>query len=130
RPGRRGEEPAYEAWGVVERERLPALLRDGLARLVTDDARQGNVTRALDTARRGLALDPLDEAMHRELMRLYVAAGQPVAALRQYQVCVDALQRELSVEPAAETRALYRTLLAQRQTGGREEWIPTLTSDT
>src|SRR5207247_10869265 len=124
------DERAFEDWVIGHRERLRALMRDGLARLVAHDARDGNVPRALETARRGLALDPLDEAMHRELMRLHAAAGHPVAALRQYQVCVDALQRELGVEPAPETRALYRKLLAERQTGGREESMTTLTSDT
>lgn len=123
------DEPAFEDWLIGHRERLRALMRDGLARLVEQDALDGNVPRALKAASRGLALDPLDESMHRAMMRVHAAAGHPGAALRQYQICVDALQRELGVEPAAETRALYRKLLAQRQTGGREESIPTLTSD-
>ncbi|MBM4440090.1 MAG: AAA family ATPase [Candidatus Rokubacteria bacterium] len=123
------DEPPYEEWLVGHRERLRGLMRDGLARLVAHDARTGNLTRALETARRGLALDPLDEATHREVMRLHAATGHPVAALRQYQVCLDALQRELGVEPDAETRALYRQLVEQRRAGGREESPPTLGSD-
>src|SRR5262249_36890515 len=36
------------------------------------------------------------------------------AALRQYQTCVNVLQRELGVEPEAETKRLYREILLQR----------------
>ena len=115
------DEPPYEEWLVAHRERLRALMRDGLTRLIAHDARSGNHARALDTARRGLALDPLDEAMHREVMRLHVGAGQPLAALRQYQVCLDALQRELGIEPDAKRRALYRSVIEERRGGGREE---------
>jgi hypothetical protein len=58
-----------------------------------------------------LALDPLQEAVHRALMRLYARQGRRGAALRQYQVCVAALRRELGTEPEGETKALYRDLL-------------------
>src|SRR5262249_26164685 len=36
------------------------------------------------------------------------------AALRQYQQCVTALQRELGAEPEAETKALYAEILRAR----------------
>ena len=117
------DEPAFEDWVIGHRERLRALMRDGLARLVAHDAHHGNLPRALETARRGLALDPLDEAMHRELMRLHAAAGHPVAALRQYQVCVDALQREISVEPAA------RATSAGSTDNGKKPWTPGSSAD-
>ena len=58
-----------------------------------------------------LGLDPLQEGVHRTLMRLYVRQGRRGAALKQYQVCVGALQRELGTEPEAETRQLYQELL-------------------
>src|SRR5262249_20404369 len=35
-------------------------------------------------------------------------------ALRQYQMCVDLLQRELRAEPEAETKQLYQELLQER----------------
>jgi tetratricopeptide (TPR) repeat protein len=58
-----------------------------------------------------LALDPLQEAVHRTLMRLYGRQGRRGAALKQYQVCVGVLRRELGTEPEAETRKLYQELL-------------------
>jgi tetratricopeptide (TPR) repeat protein len=47
-------------------------------------------------------------------MRLHAKAGQRAAALRQYQTCVEVLQRELGVEPEPETRKIYRELLPRR----------------
>ncbi len=47
-------------------------------------------------------------------MRLHAQLGQRGAALRQYQDCVNVLQRELGVEPEAETRQFYQEILQQR----------------
>ena len=44
-------------------------------------------------------------------MRLYAETGRRGAALRQYQLCVAAFQRELRAEPEAETKALYQEIL-------------------
>src|SRR5207249_1073181 len=74
----------------------------------------GALDEALRTALRLVALDPLQESVHRTLMRLYAQLGRRGAALRQYQLCVVALQRELRTEPDEETRALYQKIL-QRQ---------------
>src|SRR6185295_6699278 len=69
--------------------------------------------RAIQTALRLLSLDPLQEAAHRALMRLYARHGRRASALRQYQVCVEVLQRELGVEPEPETRRVYQDILQQ-----------------
>jgi predicted ATPase len=69
---------------------------------------------ALQTALRLLALDPLQEPVHRAVMRLYVELGRRASALRQYQICVGTLQRELGVEPEIATKELYQELLRQR----------------
>src|SRR5438270_883022 len=53
--------------------------------------RAGNPEAAFDLARRAVAVDPLSEESHRHLMRLHQAAGDPGAALRQY----DDLARRL-----------------------------------
>src|SRR5258708_19691706 len=47
-------------------------------------------------------------------MRLYARLGRREAALRQYQLCVDALKRELSTSPEAETNQLYQEILRSR----------------
>jgi tetratricopeptide (TPR) repeat protein len=61
-------------------------------------------------ARRWLELDPLNEAAHREVMRLYALAGDRSAAIRQYHEAVQLLDRELGVAPLDETVALYEAI--------------------
>jgi len=114
-------ESSFEEWLLAERERLRERYIDVLTRLVTIYGERGNPDRAIQAALRLAALDPLEEATHRALMRLYANAGRRAAALRQYQSCVSVLQRELGAEPAAETKEIYRDIL-QRQ--------PTLTKTT
>ena len=108
-------EPAFEEWLVAERERLRELAQEALARLVTLHDRRGALDVALRAAQRLVALDPLQEAAHRALMRLYARGGRRGAALRQYQACLDILQRELGAEPEEETRQLYHDLLRRRR---------------
>jgi DNA-binding SARP family transcriptional activator len=58
-----------------------------------------------------LAVDACDESAHRMLMRCYACSGQPQFAQRQYQACVQALARVLSVAPSVETTALFHQLV-------------------
>ena len=107
------EEP-WEAWLREARERLREQASDGLARLLAHQRKAEQLEAAIRTASQLLALDPLQEPVHRTLMRLHAQLGQRGAALRQYQHCVSALRSELGVEPEAETRQLYQEILQQR----------------
>ena len=104
-------EPLFEEWLVAERERLREMALAALARLLAQQSKAAGTERAIQTAVRLLGLDPLQEGVHRTLMRLYLRQGRRGAALKQYQVCVGVLQRELGTEPEAETRQLYQELL-------------------
>lgn len=108
------DEAGFGEWVTGERERLRSLLRGALGRLLARYTGMDEIGRALEAGRRLLALDPLDEPTHRALMRLHAREGHHAAALRQYQLCVSVLERELDVEPDAETRELYRTLVRER----------------
>jgi len=108
------QEPPFEEWLLAERLRLRELAQDALARLITQQRDAGALDEAVQTALRLAALDPIQESVHRTLMRLYTQLGRRGAALRQYQLCVAALQRELRAEPDDETRTLYQQIL-QRQ---------------
>ena len=107
------EEP-FEEWLRVERDRLRELAIQTLGRRLAHQIGVGAVEAAIQTAGRLLALDPMQEEVHRILMRLYVRQGRRGAACRQYQVCLEGLRRELGVEPEAETIRLYKRLLPQR----------------
>jgi len=112
------KEAAFEEWLLGERERLRELALEGLAKLLAHQRTAGATEAAIQTGLRLLTLEPLQEPVHRTLMRLYVAAGRRGAALRQYQHGVGVLQRELGVEPEPETRQLYQEILRQRPSAG------------
>jgi DNA-binding SARP family transcriptional activator len=111
-------EGIYDEWCVYEQERLRALFLRALERGLRLHQHLGDVERALELGARLLRHDPLRESIHREMMRLHVAAGNRAAALRQFQVCTEVLGRELSVEPMEQTLALYRDVLEERVGAG------------
>ena len=103
----------FEEWLRDERERLHELAIEAFAKLLGHRMKLGATEPAIQTALRLLSLDPLQEVTHRALMQLYASQGRRAAALLQYQVCVDGLQRELGVEPEDATKQVYRELLPQ-----------------
>src|SRR5262250_2370986 len=106
----------FEEWLRAERGRLHELALEAFAKLLAHQIKLEATEPAIQTALRLLSLDPLQEVTHRALMRLYARQGRRAAALRQYQLCVDVLQRELGVEPEEATKQVYRELLPQQGT--------------
>ena len=111
--------PEYDNWAFFERDRLLQLAIKYLHKQVEACEGRGAVGEAITIAQQLLGLDNLHEETHRRLMRLYYAAGDRAAALRQYETARGLLARELSVEPMAETRALYEQILSQALPAGR-----------
>ncbi len=106
--------PEFDEWQFFQREGLRhslGLVLHQLQHAATQAQQWGS---AIDAARRRLALDPLHEPVHRDLMLLYGWAGQQAAALRQYQECRRLLQKELGVEPDAETEQIYERIRTKR----------------
>ncbi|MBK8017017.1 MAG: hypothetical protein IPK20_10160 [Betaproteobacteria bacterium] len=110
--------PEFEQWRRVEAERLRRLATQSGTRIVDVLARSGDAGRAVENALRVLAIDPLQEDLHRRVMQLYVALGRPADAIRQYRRCRELLGTELGTRPEPETESLYRKLVdpERRQT--------------
>jgi DNA-binding SARP family transcriptional activator len=105
----------YEEWCIQERERLQYMYLRALERLLSYHADRKHFEDAIECARRILACDSLRESVHRELIELYIAAGQSASALRQYRQCEDVLEREMAVAPMHETQALLTRILGDTQ---------------
>jgi DNA-binding SARP family transcriptional activator len=105
---------SFDDWQYFQAERLRRELAGALERLVQAESGQRRWEEAIDAARRWLALDPLHEGAHRQLMRVYAWSGRRAAALRQYQACVRVLDDELGVAPLEETSAVHQAILANR----------------
>ncbi|MEZ4709699.1 MAG: AAA family ATPase [Caldilineaceae bacterium] len=102
--------PDFELWIISERERWQ---RQSVALLfiLGERCRQsGQLAEAIATARRILELEPWLEEAHQLLMRLLSVSGQRSAALAHYDICRQVLAKELAVEPAAATVALYEAI--------------------
>jgi DNA-binding SARP family transcriptional activator/predicted ATPase len=100
----------FHDWVLLERERLHSLYLEAQQRLLEEHKQAGDYVAALEVARRLVTTEPLHEAAHRELMRLYHLLGRDAEAVAQYHRCCETLQEELGVSPAKETTALYHTL--------------------
>src|SRR4051794_31292259 len=104
-------EDRYETWAAGRRE---ALGESHLGLLVELSARlteTGDAQAAIEVLERAVVVDPLHEAAHRALMRLFAVTGRRQQALAQYHHLRGALTRELEAEPDPQTAQLYRALL-------------------
>jgi DNA-binding SARP family transcriptional activator len=101
----------YDDWALRERERLRLLYLASLATLLRHHSEIGAIDEGLRCGQQILALDPLREDVHRELIRLHMRRGHRALALEQYQRCRAVLDDELGVGPMEETRALCADLL-------------------
>jgi DNA-binding SARP family transcriptional activator len=101
----------YEDWAAPLRDELRQLRAQLLSEVSRIYETQGQMERAAERLRQLLADDPVNEGAHRSLIRLYAQSGSRHRALRQYQQCREALQRELGVEPSPETDAAYQAIV-------------------
>ena len=100
----------YDDWCLFPREALRDRFISGLEMLLFRHQGRASWDAAVACAKRLLDADPLLEHVHRDLMRTYYAKGNRPAALRQFEQCKRLLQRELGIEPMAETVELYRAI--------------------
>ena len=109
------DEEKFDQWVLAERDRLHRMALRAHAQLVEQLARSGSLDEAVAVAQQALRVDPLQESMHRTLMKLYQQSGDLLNALQQYDVCAKILRRELDVEPDAETRGLQQEIVELRK---------------
>lgn len=96
----------FEEWVTVQREALCQQAIKGLCALTEFYLGHHRYGDGIEAARRWLALDPLSEAAHRQMMTLLALDGRCSAALIQYQTCRLLLADDLQIEPQPETSAL------------------------
>jgi TolB-like protein len=112
-------EAAFENWLFAERARFRLLGESIYTRLMGRAEEGGRQEEALAHGLKLLSLDPLQEQVHRALMRIYAAQGRHDAALAQYERCRAELSGQLGVTPQAETETLARSSRASRREGAK-----------
>lgn len=102
----------YDEWLVLERERLRQLRLQALDLLSAALVAAGSLTLAIDAACTSIAGEPLRESAHRALISAHLAAGNRVAAVRQYEQFRVVLRDAVGLEPTPEMRRLLDDALA------------------
>jgi DNA-binding SARP family transcriptional activator len=115
------DEERFDQWVIAERDRLHRAALRAHSQLIETQTRSGARDEAIATAQQSLRIDPLQEAVHRTLMRLYMDSGNLANAVQQYDICAKVLKRELQVEPDAETRKLFQQIGQLRARRGAED---------
>jgi DNA-binding SARP family transcriptional activator len=109
------EQNPYEEWTIMDRVRLRIAYLDTLDRLCQIYFEEERYSACRSACQLILMRDPCREDAHCHLMRCYSRQGQHHLALRQYQMCAEALRGELQVEPAPETTQLYNRIRRREQ---------------
>lgn len=97
---------AFDQWLATERRRFEETLQQLMRRLLDHYVVTGAIDPAIQLALKLLAIDSLDEEVHRTLIRLYMYQDRVGSALHQYRRCRELLAGELGVDPAPETERL------------------------
>lgn len=116
----------YEEWVILERERLRAAYERKLGRLLDRLLAERRWNEVLEWGERWVASGGIPEPAYRALMLAHAGLGNLAGAATQYQRCVEALNRELGVEPSERTRKVFE----QIRDGGVEIILSTLPAPT
>jgi predicted ATPase/DNA-binding SARP family transcriptional activator len=107
-------EDLYEDWAINRREELRKEyihLSFELGKLF--ESRE-EFPHAIETFRKILASDPLQEEAHTSLMHAYAMSGQRTQAISQFRTLQEVLRKELGAEPDLQSTLLYQEILAGR----------------
>lgn len=108
----------YDDWVLLERERVRILRMHALERLADKLARAGRFGEAVQAANAAVQAEPMRESAHRILIRVHMAEGNMVDALRQYENFRAMLVAELGVAPTQLMEDLVRPIRTRRPQSG------------
>ena len=103
---------------LLERERLHQLRLHALEALARKLAGERRFGEALEAAHSALRCEPLRESVLRVIVRIHLAEGNAVDALRHYERFADLLRRELGIEPSEQLTRLIDTVWPARGRAG------------
>ncbi len=101
------DSPLFEEWRLSQQENFHRQALLTLDTLVAHYVGSRNYQLAERYIRRQLSLEPWLETAHQQLMRVLALQDRRTAALAQYEICQQALAKELEVLPNEATQYLY-----------------------
>jgi len=109
----------YDDWVVAQRERLHQLRLHALEIIAAKLSASGRYAEALEAALATVNIEPLRESAHRAVTQVYLAEGNRVEAVRQFQHYRGLLRRELGIEPSERMLRLVQPYLANDRMRGK-----------
>jgi len=100
----------YDEWIVLERERLQTVFERRMQLLLERLVEEQRWPEVLEWGERWIVPGHAPEPAYRALIYAHSGLSDVVSMAAVYQRCVEALRKELGVEPSEETRALYERL--------------------
>lgn len=107
----------HDDWSIAEAERLHQLRLHVLDALVDHLIARMHYAQALQVAMAAVSVDPLRESTHRGVMRVFLAEGNTVEALRQYERFRLMVRVAMGIEPSSQMVDLVDEITAN---GGRQ----------
>jgi DNA-binding SARP family transcriptional activator/TolB-like protein len=109
------EAEGFEKWLGSERSRLSALAGKSALLLAGEREKAGNLSGAIEAARRASEIDPDDEAAARRWIALLDRAGDRAQAFAVYEKFRKHMAEEFGTRPSAETVALVDAVRTRRE---------------
>lgn len=100
----------FEAWQLGEQRSLDDAYVYALKNVFAWHRSQKQYDQSIEFGNRVLTFDPLDEQVHRDLMKIYHLMGKRSAAKHQYEECKSVLMLQLGIVPSDETEREYREI--------------------
>jgi WD40 repeat protein/DNA-binding SARP family transcriptional activator len=100
----------YEEWAAARRAVLRLQTLEALAALADHSLAQSDYVQAEAYAQRQVAMEPLREEGHRQLIRTLARSGRRSAAVAAYDELTTLLRAELDVEPELQTQQLIQSV--------------------
>jgi DNA-binding SARP family transcriptional activator len=97
----------YDDWATDERERLREVSLRALEAHIDRLTYDRSFDQAAEAGLAALRSDPLRESANRALIRVFLAEGNSVEAVRRYRRFSDLLERELGIEPSLQMQELF-----------------------
>lgn len=101
----------FHDWAHGHREHIRKIHAEMLTHAASLTEAQHDRPRTFTYYGKMFSLDPCNEMACRWLMAWYLAAGQRGDAVRLYERCQLALQKELDIEPDDQTKKMYRSII-------------------
>lgn len=102
--------PHFEDWQLSTQTQFRTKAVEDLQKAGQFFADRGEYSAAILYARKSLRIEAWREETHFNLMLWLSRSGQRSAALTQFLLCEDALQKELEAEPSKELNELYKAI--------------------